>query len=199
MIHVATIALYGPAALIVLALAWGVFRIAYLAKEQNVSVLSLMSRQKTLAEWWLMAIAVVLNAYLLARPIFQPELDLQLLSMNHPYGHYGIPFMVAGIAIAVLSQFQMGVSWRIGIPALKEDSQKLVTDGLYRLSRNPIYLGVMLFLIGAVIVIPGPLTILSLIMAWGLTNHIIDQEEAFLEKSFGEVFLTYKGKVGRWV
>lgn len=76
----------------------------------------------------------------------------------------------------------------------------LVTGGIYRFTRNPIYLGFLLMVIGF------PLNYDSL---WGivcapffiitLTMLVIQHEEAYLEKKFGDEYTSYKSSVRRWL
>jgi len=198
MLHVYTIVRYGPAALILLALLWGALRIGYLAYAQRVSVLAVLSRKKSPVERWLMAIAIVLDAYLLIRALY-PPLDLMVFAAPSPKPHWGVAVMAIGIAIAVMSQVDMGTAWRIGVPEEKERSQALITRGLYRFSRNPIYVGIMIFILGSVIALPGPITILSLILSWPLINRVIDAEEAFLRNAFGEGYAAYCTTTRRWI
>lgn len=192
------IALYGPVALIVLALVWGFARIAYLSRAENVSVLAFMGRRRSGPELVLGAVAIVLDLYLLLRP-FMPSLDGYAMAGHTPVGHYGVPIMALGVGIAVLSQMDMGKAWRIGVPGKVEASQHLVTTGLYRFSRNPIYVGIMLFVVGSVVVIPGPVTILSVIITFVFMNKIIEAEEAFLRDSFGAEFNAYCQQTRRWI
>ena len=192
------IAIYGPALLIVLALVWGGLRIHHLSKKDGVSVLAVMGRRRSPAEIGLAIVAVILDLYLLVRP-FWDELDRLAMAVHTPFGHYGVAVMAFGIGLAVLSQIVMGKAWRIGIPAKQEASQSLVTGGLYRFSRNPIYVGIMLFIAGGVIVSPGPITILSFILTGALVGKIIEAEEAFLRQAFGADFDAYCRRVRRWI
>lgn len=192
------IALYGPAALIVLALVWGFARIAYLSRAEDVSVLAFIGRARSGPELVLGAVAIVLDLYLLLRP-FVPALDGLAMAGHTPVGHFGVPIMALGVGIAVLSQMDMGKAWRIGVPREAEASQSLVTTGLYRFSRNPIYVGIMLFVAGSAIVIPGPVTILSTIITFVFMNKVIEAEEAFLKDAFGAEFDTYCKQTRRWL
>jgi protein-S-isoprenylcysteine O-methyltransferase Ste14 len=76
----------------------------------------------------------------------------------------------------------------------------IVTDGPYHFSRNPIYIGYVLLLVGF------PLTIniyWGLILAPALivlmNRLVIEYEEAYLEKHFKQEYLDYKSKVRRWL
>jgi protein-S-isoprenylcysteine O-methyltransferase Ste14 len=76
----------------------------------------------------------------------------------------------------------------------------VVTNGPYRFSRNPIYLGFVCTLIG----IPLALgtywgAVLSPVLILLMNNLVIGHEEAYLEKKFGSVYTNYKSRVRRWV
>ena len=76
----------------------------------------------------------------------------------------------------------------------------VVRNGPYKLSRNPIYLGMCLLMIGVgvwtdsawfLILMPA----FALLLTWG----VILREEAYLERKFGSDFLSYKNAVRRWL
>lgn len=192
------IALFGPATLIILALIWGFARILYLRATAGVSVLSVLGRKRSPAEAGAGIVAIVLDVYLLARPIW-PKLDHMAGVLPHSHMQWGVPIMAIGILIAVISQVDMGRSWRIGVPEAREESQGLVTGGLYQFSRNPIYVGIMIFVFGALVVAPGPLTLIGLVLSWLLIGQIIAAEEKFLETAFGDAYTDYRTRVRRWL
>jgi protein-S-isoprenylcysteine O-methyltransferase Ste14 len=79
-------------------------------------------------------------------------------------------------------------------------SKQLVTSGIYRYTRNPIYLGFLLMVIG----LP-----LSSGLIWGLllapfyvmtmNSLVIQREEAYLEKKFKSQYISYTSQVRRWL
>ena len=75
----------------------------------------------------------------------------------------------------------------------------LVTGGLNRFSRNPVYLGVMIFLIGGLLAAPGPLTAVGVIVSFIGLTIIIRQEERYLNARFGAVYDAYRRRVRRWI
>ena len=82
----------------------------------------------------------------------------------------------------------------------KKPTKCLVTSGIYRFTRNPIYLGFVLMLIGL------PLTMgtyWGLILAWSLiiftNNLIIKHEEAYLQQEFKDQYMDYSSRVKRWL
>lgn len=76
----------------------------------------------------------------------------------------------------------------------------LVTDGIYRYTRNPMYLSLLLLLISFGIFLGNWLTILPILFFIGyLTQFQIKPEEYILAERFGDDFKLYKGKVRRWI
>ncbi len=81
-----------------------------------------------------------------------------------------------------------------------ETSTALVKDGPYRFTRNPMYLGMVLILIGTAIYL-GSLTPWFVIPVFFLIiqEWFIKHEEPFLENIFGKEYQDYKCKVRRWI
>lgn len=81
-----------------------------------------------------------------------------------------------------------------------EQSTALVTDGGFRVSRNPMYLGLVLILLGIALCM-GSLTpfIVVFLFAIFLDIVFIRFEEKKLEETFGEAWLEYKRSVRRWI
>jgi protein-S-isoprenylcysteine O-methyltransferase Ste14 len=76
----------------------------------------------------------------------------------------------------------------------------IVETGPYRLTRNPIYLGMVLGLIGLAIAFNSLWLLVTLVpFALVIRYGVIAREEAYLERKFGEVYLTYKSHVRRWL
>ncbi len=76
----------------------------------------------------------------------------------------------------------------------------IVNAGVYRYSRNPLYLALTLFYIAltAITNMLWPLLLLPLVMLV-IQRGVIVREERYLEKKFGEAYLQYKAKVRRWL
>lgn len=75
----------------------------------------------------------------------------------------------------------------------------LVTAGPYRFSRNPMYLGQILFLLGLGFAYSPWLVGLALVQGLLLDRLVIPPEEARIEARFGEAFQAYRAKVRRWI
>jgi len=85
-------------------------------------------------------------------------------------------------------------------PMAPETATTLVTGGIYRVSRNPMYLGLACVLL-AVAIFFGTLTALVIIpgFVWYMTEFQIKPEEDSLRQVFGEDYETYLGEVRRWL
>jgi protein-S-isoprenylcysteine O-methyltransferase Ste14 len=81
-----------------------------------------------------------------------------------------------------------------------EESVCLVTDGLFRVSRNPIYLGVVLTLLGTAVLM-GSLTPYAVVLLFFKLMDVVfvRTEERMLEDRFGEAYVAYKQQVRRWI
>jgi len=76
----------------------------------------------------------------------------------------------------------------------------IIASGIYRFTRNPIYLGFVLTLIGFPLY-SGTLwgLILAPVFIYSMNSLVIEREEAYLEKKFGETYSSFKSRVRRWL
>jgi protein-S-isoprenylcysteine O-methyltransferase Ste14 len=76
----------------------------------------------------------------------------------------------------------------------------IVDTGPYRFTRNPIYLGMVLGLIGLAIALNSLWLLLTLApFALVIRYGVIAREEAYLERKFGDVYRSYRARVRRWL
>jgi protein-S-isoprenylcysteine O-methyltransferase Ste14 len=79
-------------------------------------------------------------------------------------------------------------------------SEAIVTDGPYRLTRNPGYLGMALTYAGIAIVSNAPWVLAALPVAIAVIDRgVIAREERYLERKFGRPYAEYKRRVRRWI
>jgi protein-S-isoprenylcysteine O-methyltransferase Ste14 len=79
-------------------------------------------------------------------------------------------------------------------------TETIVSDGLYRLSRNPIYVGLLAIYLGCA-VLGDSLWLLALLVPLLAVMHygVIAREERYLERKFGETYTRYRKSVRRWL
>lgn len=111
--------------------------------------------------------------------------------------YIGWALLVLSLLFVWFAQGNMSESWRIGID--EENRTELVTNGFFAISRNPIFLGIMIANIGLLLVLPNAFTLLIIALSTVSINTQIRLEEEFLVKEFGEQYSKYKGRVNRWI
>lgn len=120
-----------------------------------------------------------------------------------PFGYLNhTSLKITGLALGHLSlglilvaQRHMRQSWRIGIDY--ENRTALVTTGLFRFSRNPVYAALLAGLTGLFLLLPNAATFAVLFAAYLLLHITMRLEEDFLFKQHGDAYAVYKSKVPR--
>jgi protein-S-isoprenylcysteine O-methyltransferase Ste14 len=112
-------------------------------------------------------------------------------------GWIGIALCVIAIAGLGASLASFGDSFRVGIDTDKPD--KLVTSGLFAISRNPIYVCFDIFFIGQVLVHRSLAVLIFCVLIACWIHRQILKEEAFLDTRYGKEYSDYKAKVRRYL
>lgn len=108
----------------------------------------------------------------------------------------GVFGAVKGIILLTVAMVTLRDSWKGGIDYRQK--AKLVTTGIYRLSRNPGFLGFDLFFVGLFLQFPTLLTLIGGGLLIVLLHLQILEEEKYLAKSVGEVYWAYKKRTRRY-
>lgn len=122
---------------------------------------------------------------------FLPIIQLDNLTIKY----VGLGLLFISLVWTVIAQGNMKNSWRIGIDT--DTKTELVTSGLFSISRNPIFFGMILSLVGLFLTTPNALTALFLILGYVLIQIQIRLEEEFLTKEHGQAYIDYKQRVRR--
>jgi protein-S-isoprenylcysteine O-methyltransferase Ste14 len=81
-----------------------------------------------------------------------------------------------------------------------KEPDKLVTEGIYRRTRNPMYLGMLLILTGLPFVVGSLIgLIFPVIFFFYMDRVVIPKEEAMVENVFGALYQKYKSQTRRWI
>jgi len=107
---------------------------------------------------------------------------------------------LAGVGIALLGVISFRRARTTVNPLHPEAASTLVVAGVYRLTRNPMYLGLLLLLLGWAVFLANALAFVFPAVYVPLMNHlqILPEEKALTEK-FGAGFADYQSKVRRWL
>ncbi len=108
----------------------------------------------------------------------------------------GCAVAVFGIVVVMRGQADMGASWRIGVDA--SERTDLVSAGLFRWTRNPIFLGMLFFWLGIALISPNVVTgAAALIALVAIEVQVRRVEEPYLIRVHGGAYLRYASRTGR--
>ena len=111
----------------------------------------------------------------------------------------GLVFCAAGIGVAVAGFRTMVAARTSPSPTQIERAKHLVTDGIFTRTRNPMYLGMMIFLIGVECILANAWLLLGpLVFAFYIQRFQIEPEERVMYEKFGVVYDAYRKRVRRW-
>jgi protein-S-isoprenylcysteine O-methyltransferase Ste14 len=109
----------------------------------------------------------------------------------------GLALLGVSLIWIVVAQAQMGTAWRIGIDTAHQT--ELIQSSLFRISRNPIFLGLRITLLGMLLVLPSAAT-LAVVLAGDVVIQIqVRLEEDYLTRVHGEQYRMYCRCVRRWL
>ena len=111
-----------------------------------------------------------------------------------------LSFLAIGSVLCIAGVLSFKLAKTTVNPSKPEQASKLITSGIYRLSRNPMYVGLAFILVGWGIWLSSLWALLCVagFIAY-LTFFQIMPEERALTKLFGKEYITYKAKVRRWL
>lgn len=111
---------------------------------------------------------------------------------------FGPVLIVAGLGLIAVAVVQMVARRTTVIP--KSQPVALVTGGVFRICRNPIYLGDAMVLAGLILHWDAPLALPVLpVFIWVITQRFILEEEQRLRAGFGAAFEMWAARTGRWL
>jgi len=126
-----------------------------------------------------------------------PLVSTQKFFQSEIVGWVGVALCFGGLLILVLSLVSFGKSFRVGIDVDRPD--KLVTKGLFAFSRNPIYVGFALVLVGQFLVFPNWIPLAYLVAGVLLCHRQVLREEEFMREQYGQEYVEYCARVRRYV
>ena len=111
-----------------------------------------------------------------------------------------LAFVIAGIAVALSGVIAFRRARTTVSPVKPDAASSLVTSGVYRFTRNPMYLGLCLWLLAWACFLSSALAFLGPILFILYINRFqIVPEETALSRIFGAAFSNYQAKVRRWL
>lgn len=120
----------------------------------------------------------------------EPDLPIGILII-------GVLLGIAGDIIFAVAVVTMRDSWRAGIA--EEDNRVMITSGIYKISRNPAFLGFDCVYLGILILFFNWILLSFSVFAAVMLHLQILQEEKYLPVAFGEEYISYKKHVCRYL
>ena len=142
---------------------------------------------------------LIVLGFLAAAAVLEAIVPLPL-PVTHSLARYVAGAMLAGggffiIAIGTRRFAAAGTNVPPTLP-----TTALVVDGIYRRTRNPLYLGMTLVYLGLGVA-AGSLWTIGLVvpLLWVINVGVVKREERYLERKFGDAYRVYKARVRRWI
>jgi protein-S-isoprenylcysteine O-methyltransferase Ste14 len=142
---------------------------------------------------------LIFLGFLAAAAVLEAVVPLPLLA------GYALARYLAGAALATCGVVIIAMGTRRFLAAGTNipptlPTTALVVDGIYRRTRNPLYLGTALIYLGLGVA-AGSLWAIALVvpLLWVINVGVVAQEERYLERKFGDAYRAYKARVRRWV
>lgn len=159
--------------------------------------------KKASAGWWHRHIFNVFRTLILAVVVLRIFVDIDPWLGVFSSLYHG-PVLITGMVLLLLSfslvnylQAYMHEDWRSGIDS-REDQRKLLTDGPFGRSRNPLFLAVMAGQLGFFLALPSVFSLVCLVAGVLVITRQAREEEKALADKFGEDFERYRVRVPRW-
>src|SRR4030095_12199800 len=122
-----------------------------------------------------------------------PTVSTQEFFQSEIMAWIGVLFCLAGLIFVGWSLVSFGESFRVGIDT--EHPDKLITTGVFAISRNPIYTAFALILLGQFLIFPNWLLLVYLAAGIWLFHRQVLREEEYLKKHYGKEYLEYSKRV----
>jgi protein-S-isoprenylcysteine O-methyltransferase Ste14 len=126
---------------------------------------------------------------------YLPFIDNHLITpRSFEFGIVGALLAVFGTVWAIWSRFSLGKNWSATMATVKED-HKLIQEGPYKITRHPIYTGLLFLILGSALTMGYISSYLAFI--FGLIAFLmrINIEERIMIAQFGDIYVDYKKKV----
>ena len=132
-------------------------------------------------------------AILDVRSRINPQLEIGYISIA-----CALFLAIIGLIITIIGQQQMGSSWRAIVA--KSKSTELIKHGLFKYSRNPVYMGTLILFFSVVILFPHILMLICFLFAYSSIELLVRfDEEPHLRKVHGEEYESYCKRVNRFL
>ena len=180
------------------------YSVRILLKKHRTSREMVFPGERFCSTWWNHMIFRFFRAAIWMTCVFRwlfPAIDNNLGIISElniwPVVLSGIVLLTAGFAFTVAVHFNLGDRWRSGIDP--GEPQYLITDGYYRFTRNPMFLGVATAQFGFFLALPSLFSGVCLFIGLYILRRQALAEEAHLLQTFPNDYRAYMRNVRRWL
>src|SRR5438552_11936869 len=142
---------------------------------------------------------LIFLGFLAAATVLQAILPLPIPVAHSPARYVPGAMLAAGGFVMIAIGTRLFAAAGTNVPPTLPTTA-LVVDGIYRRSRNPLYLGLILVYLGLGVA-AGSLWAIGLLvpLLWVINVGVVKREERYLERKFGDAYRAYKARVRRWI
>lgn len=126
-----------------------------------------------------------------------PTVSTQQFFQSDIIAWLGVLVCLAGLLLLLWSLISFRESFRVGIDT--EHPDKLITTGIFALSRNPIYVAFAMILAGQFLIFPNWILLVYLVAGIWLLHRQVLREEEYLKQHYGKEYLAYSERVRRYL
>lgn len=130
--------------------------------------------------------------------VWLPDVDVLIgvVALEPAWRGLGALLLLCGFGVALIGHRTLGAQWRSGVHAMQRTA--LITHGIYAHSRNPMFIGVRMALLGFLLALPSLLSLASLLCGWWMLSVQARVEEEHLGRLHGQHYQRYQQHVARW-
>jgi len=165
----------------------------FLLKRRGIKAMKFGSTDKT--DFLIPPFALLYFYVLFAATFDWPNVSARPFFRSEAAAWTGVLLCAAGLVILLWSLISFRQSFRIGIDT--DHADKLIVDGIFALSRNPIYVAFAMVLLGEFLIFPNWISLIYLVAAAGLMHRQVLREEDYLKGHYGEAYEHYCHRVRR--
>jgi protein-S-isoprenylcysteine O-methyltransferase Ste14 len=171
-----------------------VFTRVFLLKGQGIKAMKFGTVDKT--DYLIPPFALFYFYVVFAAAFGWPSDSTRQFFHSEPVAWTGVLFCLAGLLLLLWSLISFRQSFRIGIDTDHPDT--LIVDGVFALSRNPIYVAFAMVLLGEFLILPNWVTLIYLGAATWLFHRQVLREEEYLNEHYGRAYAEYCHRVRRY-
>jgi protein-S-isoprenylcysteine O-methyltransferase Ste14 len=167
---------------------------ALLMKKQGIAAMNFGKLDKT--DFSILPFALFYFHIVFAATFNFPTISMDEFFHDEVISWVGAFFCLAGLAILLWSLISFGQSFRVGIDT--EHPDKLITSGVFAISRNPIYVAFAFILLGQFLIFSNWILLVYIGAAIWLFHRQVLREEDYLKQHYGNEYLEYCDRVSRY-